>query len=102
MAFSDEQFNKLWELVIRIDENTKNQSKIIDNHMKEDISNMAISNKSVEAVHGRLDRIKNDLDLKDKAIRTEWDRAIGFQNKLMGAIAVLVFVVPIVVSFVKK
>lgn len=99
MAFTEDQFQRLLEMVIRIDENTKNNAKFMDDHTRDDIAQFALSNKAVEAVHSRLDKIKTELEVEKKAVKVEWDRAIGFQNKLMGAIAVLVFIIPFVVKF---
>ena len=102
MAFTEDQFTKLWELVIRIDENTKNNAKYMDEHTRDDIAQFALSNKSVDAVHTRLDKIKAELETEKVSVRKEWDKAIGFQNKMMGAIAVMVFVIPIAIAFVRQ
>ena len=112
MPFTDEQFVKLidsigenkkqWELLIRIDENTKNHSKELNAHAADDIAKFALSKQSTDALHMRLDKVKNDLELQRDLVKKDFDRAIAWQNKMMGAIAVLVFAVPIAIAFVKR
>ena len=84
----DNQFKELLEvlsmrdMLIRIDENTKNARKDFEEHKMEDARNFAILEKSVEKVHGRLD------------INS------AFQNKALGAIALATIVIPIVVAII--
>lgn len=102
MPFSDEQFTKLWESMIRIEENTKNNYRQLTEHIAEDIGKFAVGSEAVKAVHTRLDKMKTDLEVEKHSVRVEWDRAIGFQNKMMGAIAMMVFFVPLAIAFFKK
>lgn len=100
MPFSDDQFQKLWELVIRIDENTKNQSKEIATHLADDTYRFNLIKQTTDAIDMRIDKLKMDV-LDDRAsVKNIFDKAVAFQNKLMGAIAVCTFTVPIVVGIV--
>lgn len=108
---SDEQFIKLfegmmdnkkfWELLIRIDENTKNHAKELASHAADDIAKFALSKASMDALHTRLDKTKSDLAEDQKAVREKLDKSLGFQNKMLGAILLAAFVVPILVQFWK-
>lgn len=100
MPLTDEQFTKFiestnetkkWlELLIRIDENTKNHSKQLSDHAIDDIGKFALAKQSSDKLHERLDKYKEDVD-----------KSFGFQNKVMGGIAVLVFIVPIMIAWIK-
>ena len=66
MAFTDEQFKQFMnaidikELVIRIDENTKNFHKNFEDHVKQDHENYAIHKASLEKMHVRIDGLDSE------------------------------------------
>ena len=88
--FTDEQFKEFIkildtrEMLIRIDENTKNNQKMFQEHLIQDAGDFALINSSVGKVHDRLDKHST------------------FQNQVMGAIAVATFIIPIIISFILR
>lgn len=76
MPLSDEQFGNLMktlesrDLIIRIDENTKNMRANFDDHKKEDAAAQALVTQSLSKIHTRIDGVSDDM----KAIR---NRIIG-------------------------
>lgn len=64
---SDEQFKEflkvfeLRDLIVRIDENTKNFTKSFEDHKREDHENAATNSKSLEKVHTRVDSVNDSM-----------------------------------------
>ena len=94
MEMSDEQFKRLLEtialrdMIIRIDENTKNSHDNFQKHEADDAAFQLLVTKTVDKVHTRLDTAKIEID-----------NYYRVQNRLMGGIAALVFIVPIAVAY---
>lgn len=108
---SEDQFMKLfegvmdnkrsWELLIRIDENTKNHTKELATHTADDVGKFALAKASMDALHARMDKTKVELSIDQEAIKTKLDKSLEFQNKMLGAILVSAFAVPIIIQVFK-
>lgn len=102
MPFTDKQFEEFLkamdtrEMLVRIDENTKNfhqhLNKRLDDHIAQDYTDHGTVGKSVTKAHERIDEAREELDEK-------LSKSLAFQNKLLGAILLLVFLVPILANW---
>lgn len=75
MPLSDEQFGNLLktlesrDLIIRIDENTKNMRVNFDEHKKEDAANNALMTQSLGKMHNRIDSVGTEIaSIKNRVI----------------------------------
>lgn len=97
MPLSEEQFKKLTEildmreLIIRIDENTKNSQASFLDHAAKDVAEFALVKRSAEKLHERMDVFKED-------VRDDMAKATGFQNRLIGAFGLATVGIPIIIA----
>lgn len=75
MPLNDEQFERLMknldmrDMLIRIDENTKNMGKNFDEHKKDDASASALVGQSLAKVHVRIDGVGIEMaSIKNRII----------------------------------
>ena len=83
LSLDQEQFKRLmesvslgkeqWELLIRIDENTKNMKREFSEHLQSDAAEIALVKGSLSKVHVRIDNVSTEVR--------------DFRNKVVGAIA---------------
>lgn len=106
MALTDEQFKqfmdgiqqtqKFWELLIRIDENTKNYHKAHDAHIQDDAAQFGIFRQSLEKVHLRVDEVKKEVSSTNIKMGVISDEIKKFKYSILGMgllITAIVFVV---------
>lgn len=89
---TEDQFNKFmngiqqnqahWELLIRIDENTKNMKLEAAKHYADDSGEFALTKSSLSKVHGRIDVIDNDIQ--------------SVKNRLIGAFTLATLIISFV------
>lgn len=75
MPLDNEQFERLMknldmrDMLIRIDENTKNMSKNFDDHKKDDAAASALVGQSLAKVHVRIDSVGTEMaSIKNRII----------------------------------
>lgn len=86
------------EMLIRIDENVKSYKSDFIEHKISDIAEFTFLRNSINEIRDKLDKFKEDAKKDIVQQTTKQDKQIAFQNRLMGAIAIIAFVVPIVVA----
>ena len=91
------QANRHWELLIRIDENTKNLRDAMNKHVSEDSAEFAVTKQSLTKVHERIDNIKKDFAVDMKSIEIQIsavdDQLKKFKNRVIGAMILATFIV---------
>lgn len=87
------QNQKHWEMLIRIDENTKNMNSSIQKHFIDDVSEFSIHKASLSKVHERIDVFKEsfqkEIQTVDDKISTVDESVKSIKNKVVGAAVIM-------------
>lgn len=102
MPLEESKFEKLNDMLIRIDENTKNFRTEFGEHRTSDATEFSSLKQSNIKVHERLDKLKEDMKGDFLKQSEETRNSSGFQNKVMGAICLITFIIPLIVAWYLK
>ena len=82
-----------WELLIRIDENTKSMKSEFTKHLSDDTSEQALTRQSLSKVHDRVDLVVKDIGLVERGQEK-------MRSLVIGGLAVATIIISAVQVFV--